>query len=168
MSNLSKEHKLHDGRVVQFRAFQADEIFKINIAAAAAGFSQAADLPFFMATQLATIDGAPLTMEVLDALPMSVGLAIVGNLSAEITDKATAKDGVVTGNLPSGKSVTIRPFTTGDFRKAGTRHGEAMRAFSMIEIACTIDGKEIDFVDARLMDGLDFLAIQAVIGADPS
>ncbi len=168
MSTVSKQITLQDGRVVKFRNFQAAEIIKINKAAEAEGYKSASDLPFFMATKLATIDDVPLTMDVLDSLPMSVGLEVVGSLSVEVTDQVTDSDGITSGTLPSGKMVAIRPFTTGDFRKAGTRHGEAMRAFSMIEIACTIDFKPVDFVDAQMMDGLDFLAIQAIIGANPS
>jgi hypothetical protein len=168
MSTISKQITLQDGRVVKFRHFQAAEIIKINKAADEEGYKSASDLPFFMATKLATIDDIPLSMDVLDSLPMAEGLKIVGSLSAEVTDQTTDSHGVIFGVLPSGKAVTIRPFTTGDFRKAGTRHGEAMRAFSMIEIACTIDAKPVDFVDAQMMDGLDFLAIQAIIGADPS
>ena len=38
----------------------------------------------------------------------------------------------------------------------------------MIEMTCKIQDTPMDFVDAQLMDGLDFLAIQAYLNADPS
>ena len=166
--SILHEFKTKDGRTVTVNRFQAKRIADIAQEAIKSGHASPTAMAFYMACQITHIEGQPVTMEQFRALPINAGMQIVEKLGATISSVTIDKDGTLHGNLPSGKSVTIKDATIGDMIDAGTMHGEEMRTFSMIEKLCTIDGKEVDFVDAQLMDGLDFLAIQAYLNADPS
>lgn len=166
MSTLH-EFKTKDGRTVTVNRFQAKRIADIAQEAIKSGHASPTAMAFYMACQITHIEGQPVTMEQFRALPVNVGMQIVEKLGATITNVAKV-DGSTIADLPSGKLITIKDATIGDMIDAGTMHGEEMRTFSIIEKLCTIDGKEVDFVDAQLMDGLDFLAIQAYLNADPS
>lgn len=166
MSTLH-EFKTKDGRTVTVNRFQAKRIADIAQESIKSGHASPTAMAFYMACQITHIEGQPVTMEQFRALPVNVGMQIVEKLGATLTNVAKV-DGSTIADLPSGKLITIKDATIGDMIDAGTMHGEEMRTFSIIEKLCTIDGKEVDFVDAQLMDGLDFLAIQAYLNADPS
>ena len=165
--SILHEFKTKDGRTVTVNRFQAKRIADIAQEAIKSGHASPMAMAFYMACQITHIEGQPVTMEQFRALPINAGMQIVEKLGATLTDVNKAH-AITTAKLPSGKLISIADATVGDIIDAGTMHGEEMRTFSMIEKLCAIDGKEVDFVDAQLMDGLDFLAIQAYLNADPS
>ena len=162
--SILHEFKTKDGRTVTVNRFQAKRIADIAQEAIKSGHASPTAMAFYMACQITHIEGQPVTMEQFRALPINAGMQIVEKLGATLTNVTKGPEGT-TATAPSGKSVTIKDATIGDMIDAGTMHGEEMRTFSMIEKLCTIDGKDMDFVDAQLMDGLDFLAIQAYLNA---
>ena len=166
--SILHEFKTKEGRTVTVNRFQAKRIADIAQEAIKSGHASPTAMAFYMACQITHIEGQPVTMEQFRALPINAGMQIVEKLGATISSVTIDKDGTLHGNLPSGKDIAIRATTIGDMIDAGTRHGEENRVFSMIEMTCKIQDTPMDFVDAQLMDGLDFLAIQAYLNADPS
>ena len=167
--SILHEFKTKDGRAVTVNRFQAKAATELTQQAINEGQKSGLKLISHMAASLTHIDGRQASMAEFRALPMKDGLSIVEKLNVGLKDIAVDKDGVTTANLPSGKTLSVKPSDYGTLLDAEDLHGEEMRFFSMIEMLCTIDGKSVDFVDAQLMDGLDYLAIQAYLNeSNPS
>lgn len=161
-----KEFQIKEGTIA-VQPFCASDVIDLARKCTEQGYKDS-DVPYFMAASCTTLNGVRMTLAQLDQLPMRVTVQIIGAFDAKLTNRTVDEDGSILGTLPSGKLVTIRELTTAQARTAPQRHGAQMVPFTLVELSCTIDGKNVDFVDVQLMDGLDFLAIQAELNSDPS
>ncbi len=176
--SLPADVTLSDGTVVYLANFQAKQFTDAAQDAARQGMTDGIEISMFLLTRIGRIekDGRPpLTIDDLDSMDQFDIMLLMEYLTADIKWTANSVwhiDGRQmpsrVGVLPSGKMITIRRATGADLRKAGKMNGEENRAYSMISLTCQIDNMPLDFVDAQLIDGCDFIAINTALNTRPT
>ena len=155
--------EVNGGRIVTLESFQAHLMMTATENSVKQGNADGVSIMLGLICMIGSIDGVQLTPESLDDIDAVYTGDLFKFFEAKINIEDTDEKGKITGTLPSGKKITaIRPKIS-HMRNAG-RFGDENRSFAQVSDTVEIDGKKIEHLDVRLMDGLDFIAIQTFQG----
>lgn len=167
-------HEFSDGRKVKICAYQAKGFLDYVKSVAT---TRKGEEPNPLEISIAILHGVcfwldgkterRITREEIEGLNDADGMDLLEYVQAEITDEKALPDGEFIGTLPSGKIAQYRKSTLGTMSRAQRLHGAENAPYARVSLLCTIDGKEIDYIDVQIMDGLDFSAINDALGSRP-
>jgi hypothetical protein len=175
--SLPVDHTLSDGRVIRLEQFQAKQFVDYVAEVSRQNKGKDADpldIPIAILHGICFWVGKPdeqptrVSRQEIDDLTEFDSMDLLEYISAEITEIKKDPDGTQSGILPSGRAIKWKQSTLRTLRDAQKANGPENATYVKIAMLCEIDGKPIDFVDVQIMDGLDFYAIQGVLGSRPT
>jgi len=178
---MARQFNLPSGKVAEITDFKGMHVRDAHGELAEKG-TDIGGLLFVLISKVVTVDGKPVTFDMLDEMPGTDVVFLQNEFSSAIKTLDKTNAATLAANerrLPSGRIAKIEEFLgkhvreaqrqiadmQGDLKDKGEEANMGTMLFVLMSMLVTIDGQSFVYEDINEMDGMDVLALEGEFSA---